>query len=218
MSAYAGRYKRWVDVAVALPGAIVSLPLVTTAAVAIRAESPGNPFFTQTRVGRDGRPFRLYKLRTMVKDAEALGEGVRIAEGDARITRLGSWLRRRSIDELPQLWNIVRGDMSLIGPRPTLQYQVDQYSDHQRRRLEVRPGVTGWAQVNGRASLPWSERIELDVFYVDHLTARLDLRILLRTVPQVLGGGNLYRGDHGGWTPPEEAPREQQPALPVSNE
>jgi lipopolysaccharide/colanic/teichoic acid biosynthesis glycosyltransferase len=202
------RLKRWIDLAVAIPGTLVSLPVVTATAIAIRLESPGNPVFTQRRVGRDGRPFRLFKLRTMVKDAEALGEGLRIAEGDARITRLGGWLRRLSIDELPQLWNVVRGDMSLIGPRPTLQYQVDQYTPHQRRRLEVRPGITGWAQVNGRAALPWSERIELDVWYVDHLSWRLDLTILARTLPQVFGGGDLYRTHppaEGGWAPPNDA-------------
>jgi lipopolysaccharide/colanic/teichoic acid biosynthesis glycosyltransferase len=201
------RRKRWIDLAVAVPGTLVSLPVVAATAVAIRLESPGNPVFTQLRVGRDGRPFRLFKLRTMVKDAETLGEGLRIAEGDARITTLGGWLRRLSIDELPQLWNVVRGDMSLIGPRPTLQYQVDQYTPHQRRRLEVRPGITGWAQVNGRAALPWSERIELDVWYVDHLSWRLDLRILARTLPQVFGGGDLYRThppDQGDWAPPSD--------------
>ena len=197
------RYKRWLDLAVAVPGALLSLPVVAVCAAAVRTESPGVPIFVQTRVGRDGRPFALYKLRTMVKDAELIGDGVRIAEGDARITRLGSWLRRLSIDELPQLWNVVRGDMSLIGPRPTLQYQVDAYTPHQRKRLEVRPGLTGWAQVHGRAALPWSERIELDVWYVEHLSLRLDLRILARTLPQVFGGGGLYRGARGGWAPPD---------------
>jgi lipopolysaccharide/colanic/teichoic acid biosynthesis glycosyltransferase len=201
------RAKRWIDLAVAVPGTLVSLPVVAATAVAIRLESPGNPVFTQLRAGRHGRPFRLFKLRTMVKDAETLGEGLRIAEGDARITRLGGWLRRLSIDELPQLWNVVRGDMSLIGPRPTLQYQVDEYTPHQRRRLEVQPGITGWAQVNGRAALPWSERIELDVWYVDHLSLRLDLRILARTLPQVFGGVGLYRGTQGGWTPPDQEQR-----------
>ena len=204
MSDYARRYKRWIDLAVAVPGALVSLPVVALTAAAVRAESPGHPIFTQERVGRDGRPFRLFKLRTMVRDAETLGEGLRIAEGDARITRLGGWLRRLSIDELPQLWNVVRGDMSLIGPRPTLQYQVDQYTPHQRRRLEVRPGITGWAQINGRASLPWSERIELDVWYVEHLSLGLDLTILARTLPQVFGGGGLYRGTREGWAPPTD--------------
>ena len=197
------RFKRWLDLAVAVPGALLSLPVVAVCAASVRVESPGVPIFVQTRVGRDVRPFALYKLRTMVKDAELIGDGVRIAEGDARITRLGSWLRRLSIDELPQLWNVVRGDMSLIGPRPTLQYQVDAYTPHQRKRLEVRPGLTGWAQVHGRAALPWSERIELDVWYVEHLSLRLDLRILARTLPQVLGGGDLYRGARGGWAPPD---------------
>jgi lipopolysaccharide/colanic/teichoic acid biosynthesis glycosyltransferase len=133
----------------------------------------------------------------MVVGAEKQGAGFAVDKGDSRITRVGRILRRTSLDELPQLWNVLRGEMSLIGPRPTLRYQVDTYTDRQRRRLEVRPGLTGWAQVNGRATLPWEERIELDVWYVDHRSPRVDLKILLRT-PLALFGGT-YRGATGGW-------------------
>jgi lipopolysaccharide/colanic/teichoic acid biosynthesis glycosyltransferase len=133
----------------------------------------------------------------MVVGAETKGAGFAVDRGDSRITRAGRVLRKLSLDELPQLWNVVRGDMSLIGPRPTLRYQVDQYTPHQRRRLEVKPGITGWAQIHGRATLPWDERIELDVWYVDHRSPRLDLLILART-PLALFGGT-YRGAAGGW-------------------
>ena len=153
--------------------------------------------FRQTRVGKDGEDFELLKLRSMVVGAERQGAGLAVDQGDARITRVGRVIRRTSIDELPQLWNVVRGDMSVIGPRPTLRYQVERYTDRQRRRLEVRPGLTGWAQIHGRATLPWAERIELDVWYVEHRSPRVDLKILLRT-PLALFGGT-YKGTTGGW-------------------
>jgi lipopolysaccharide/colanic/teichoic acid biosynthesis glycosyltransferase len=153
--------------------------------------------YQQARVGKDGVDFELLKLRTMVVGAERLGAGYAVDRGDARITRAGRVLRRLSIDELPQLWNVVRGDMSLIGPRPTLRYQVEQYDARQRRRLEVKPGLTGWAQIHGRAALPWAERIELDVWYVEHRSPAVDLRILLRTPRALLGG--TYKGQTGGW-------------------
>ncbi len=153
--------------------------------------------FRQGRVGKDGKDFALLKLRSMVVDAERQGAGFAVDRGDARITRVGRVIRRTSIDELPQLWNVVRGDMSVIGPRPTLRYQVERYTDRQRRRLEVRPGLTGWAQIHGRATLPWAERIELDVWYVEHRSPRVDLKILLRT-PLALFGGT-YKGTTGGW-------------------
>ena len=153
--------------------------------------------FRQTRVGKDGVDFELLKLRSMVVDAERQGAGFAVDRGDARITRVGRVIRRTSIDELPQLWNVVRGDMSVIGPRPTLRYQVERYTDRQRRRLEVRPGLTGWAQIHGRATLPWAERIELDVWYVEHRSPGVDLKILLRT-PLALFGGT-YKGTTGGW-------------------
>ena len=186
----------------ALTGALglaVASPLLAASAIAIKLEDGGPVFFRQTRVGRHGQDFELLKLRTMVVDAEKKGAGYAVDAGDSRITRVGRILRRTSVDELPQLWNVVRGEMSLIGPRPTLRYQVETYTARQRKRLDVRPGLTGWAQVHGRATLPWAERIELDVWYVEHRSPRLDLKILLRT-PLALFGGT-YRGAEGGWRP-----------------
>jgi lipopolysaccharide/colanic/teichoic acid biosynthesis glycosyltransferase len=180
-------------------GCVLGAPLVALAALAIRLESPGHPLYRQTRVGKDGRPFEICKLRTMVRGAELTGAGLAIQEGDDRITRVGALLRRTSLDELPNLWNVVRGEMSIVGPRPTVQVQVDQYTERQRGRLAVKPGITGWAQVNGRASLPWSERIELDLWYVEHRSLRLDLKILARTARLVLRGEGLYKGETGGW-------------------
>ena len=158
------RRKRALDLAIAVPLAVISAPVVALAALAVRLESHGHPIYRQTRVGWHGHVFEVLKLRTMVSGAEHIGAGMAVDEGDTRITRVGALLRRSSIDELPNLINILRGEMSLVGPRPTIQVQVDQYTDRQRRRLDVRPGLTGWAQVNGRASLPWSERIELDLW------------------------------------------------------
>jgi len=195
-------YSRVLDVVIGGVGAVVTAPLVAVLAVAIRLESRGHPIYTQTRAGLDGALFQIYKLRTMVHGAEFTGAGLAIAEGDARITRLGNFLRRYSLDELPNLWNVLRGEMSIVGPRPTLAVQVEQYSERQRGRLAVKPGITGWAQVNGRASLPWSERIELDLWYVEHRSLWLDVRILGRTVRMVLGGEGIYKGERGGWTPP----------------
>ena len=193
------RGKRALDVALGGAALVLCAPLLAAAAVLIRLESHGHPIYRQRRVGRDGQPFELYKLRTMVTDAERLGAGLIVDAGDARITRIGAWLRRYSIDELPNLINVLAGDMSLVGPRPTVQVQVDQYSERQRGRLDVRPGITGWAQVNGRASLPWHERIELDVWYVDHRSLLLDVRILLRSLKLVFEGYGLYKGETGGW-------------------
>lgn len=181
---------------------VLTAPVVAVLAVLIRLESRGSPLYTQVRVGRDGKPFRIYKLRTMVSGAEFVGAGLALAEGDDRITRVGAFLRRTSLDELPNLWNVVRGEMSIVGPRPTLQHQVDRYTERQRGRLAVKPGITGWAQVNGRASLPWPERIELDLWYVEHRSFALDMRILRRTVSQVIHGGGIYKGETGGWEPP----------------
>ena len=178
-----------------------SAPLLAVAALAIRLESPGPALYRQRRVGLRGEPFDLIKLRTMVSGAEWLGEGIVVDQGDPRITRVGAVLRRLSLDELPNLLNVLRSEMALVGPRPTVQVQVDQYTERQRRRLEVRPGITGWAQVNGRAGLPWHERIELDLWYVDHRSLALDLEILARTAVLVLSGRGLYRGETGGWRP-----------------
>jgi lipopolysaccharide/colanic/teichoic acid biosynthesis glycosyltransferase len=188
---------RALDVLVAGVGLVVTSPLLAAAAIATKLESGGPVLYRQTRVGKDGVDFEVLKLRTMVVGAESMGAGYAVDKGDARITRAGRILRRTSIDELPQLWNVLRGDMSLIGPRPTLRYQVEQYDEHQRRRLEIRPGLTGWAQVQGRASLLWADRIELDVWYVEHRSPKVDLEILLRT-PLALFRGT-YRGATGGW-------------------
>ena len=185
------------DVGLAGLGLVLASPLLGLAALATKLESGGPVLYRQTRVGRHGADFEVLKLRTMVVGAEKLGAGYAVDKDDTRITRVGRVLRRTSIDELPQLWNILCGDMSIIGPRPTLRYQVEQYDERQRRRLEIRPGLTGWAQVQGRASLPWADRIELDVWYVDHRSPRVDLEILLRT-PLALFRGT-YRGATGGW-------------------
>jgi lipopolysaccharide/colanic/teichoic acid biosynthesis glycosyltransferase len=195
---------RALDVTLALTGSILTAPLVALLAAAIRLESPGGPIYRQTRVGKDGRLFEIYKLRTMVHGAEFTGAGLAIAEGDDRITRLGALLRRYSLDELPNLWNVLRGEMAIVGPRPTIESQVRQYTPRQRRRLAVKPGLTGWAQVNGRAALPWPERIELDIWYVEHRSLALDLQILRRTVSLVLSGSGIYKGASGGWQPPNQ--------------
>jgi lipopolysaccharide/colanic/teichoic acid biosynthesis glycosyltransferase len=174
-------------------------PVLLAALVAVRLESPGPVIYRQRRVGLNGVVFEMLKLRTMVDGAEHVGAGLRIDAGDARITRVGALLRRASLDELPNLVNVLRGEMSLIGPRPTIEAQVAQYTARQRRRLEVKPGITGWAQVNGRASLPWGERIELDLYYIEHRSPGLDLRILARTLGSVFGGHGIYKGASGGW-------------------
>jgi lipopolysaccharide/colanic/teichoic acid biosynthesis glycosyltransferase len=196
------RGKRVLDVAGAGAALAVASPALAVAAVLIRLESPGHPIYRQRRVGRDGRAFEVYKLRTMVSGAETMGAGLAVDEGDERITRVGAALRRVSLDELPNLVNVVRGEMSLVGPRPTVQVQVDRYTERQRGRLAVRPGITGWAQINGRASLPWHERIELDLWYVEHASLRLDLTILWRTLRMLVTGHGLYRGETGGWREP----------------
>jgi lipopolysaccharide/colanic/teichoic acid biosynthesis glycosyltransferase len=194
--------KRTFDIVVGLVGSLLSAPLVGALALAIRLESPGHAIYRQVRVGRDGRPFTICKLRTMVSGAEFTGAGLAIQEGDDRVTRVGAFVRRYSLDELPNLWNVLAGQMSVVGPRPTLGVQVEQYTDRQRGRLAVKPGITGWAQVNGRAALPWSERIELDLYYVEHRSLALDLKILARTFRMVLTGHGLYKGESGGWQPP----------------
>ena len=191
---------RAADVAVAGTAIVLSSPLLGLAALAVKLGDGGPILYRQTRVGKDGRDFELLKLRTMVVGAESIGAGYAVDQGDSRITRAGRVLRRLSLDELPQLWNVVRGDMSVIGPRPTLRYQVERYDERQRRRLDVKPGITGWAQVHGRAALPWAERIELDVWYVDNRSPLLDLRILART-PLALFRGT-YKGETGGWRTP----------------
>ena len=201
----ASRRKRGLDVFASGCALVLSAPVLAACLVAIRLETHGHPVYRQRRVGRDGQPFELYKLRTMVSGAETMGKGLAVDEGDERITRLGAWLRRTSFDEVPNLINVLRGEMSLVGPRPTVQVQVDRYDERQRHRLDALPGITGWAQVNGRASLPWHERIELDLWYVEHASLRLDLRILARTAHMALTGTGLYRGETGGWRDPPAA-------------
>ena len=191
--------KRAMDVAGGAVGLALSAPLIGVAAVLIKQEDGGPVFFRQTRVGLDGADFEVLKLRTMVVDAESQGAGFAVDAGDPRILRIGDLLRRTSIDELPQFWNVLVGDMSLVGPRPTLRYQVEQYTERQRRRLDVQPGITGWAQIHGRASLPWAERIELDVWYVEHQSLKLDVSIMLRTVGTLFSRGGTYKGAAGGW-------------------
>jgi lipopolysaccharide/colanic/teichoic acid biosynthesis glycosyltransferase len=180
---------------------VVGAPVLAVAALAVKLTSSGPALYRQRRVGKDGADFELLKLRTMIVGAEKQGAGYAVERGDSRITAIGRALRRLSLDELPQLWNVVRGDMSIIGPRPTLRYQVEQYDARQRRRLEIRPGITGWAQIHGRATLPWDERIEYDLWYVDHHSPKTDLLILVRTPLALLGGH--YKGRTGGWKYPD---------------
>ena len=194
--------RRAFDIVVAGTALLFFSPVLLVALLLIRLESPGSPIYRQRRVGLDGEEFDVLKLRTMVTGAEHIGAGMAIDEGDTRITRVGGFLRRTSLDEIPNLINVLVGDMAVIGPRPTIPVQVAQYTDRQRGRLAVKPGLTGWAQVNGRAALPWSERIELDLWYIEHRTWRLDFQILMRTARMVLGGHGLYKGGTGGWKDP----------------
>jgi lipopolysaccharide/colanic/teichoic acid biosynthesis glycosyltransferase len=191
--------RRTIDVVGGTFALIVTAPVMALAMLAIRLESRGHPIYRQRRVGKDGAAFDLLKLRTMVAGAEHIGAGLAINENDPRVTRVGALLRRTSLDELPNLLNVVRGELSFVGPRPTIPVQVAQYTERQRGRLAIRPGITGWAQVNGRATLPWSERIELDLYYIEHRSLALDLRILARTVAMVFGGSGIYKGQTGGW-------------------
>ena len=191
---------RVLDVILAALVLVLVSPLLALAGLLIRLESPGAVFYRQRRVGLKGRPFALWKLRTMVPGAASMGAGIYVLQGDPRITRVGRHLRRLSLDELPNLVNVLRGEMAIVGPRPTVQEQVDRYTDRQRLRLEVKPGITGWAQVNGRASLPWPERIELDVWYVEHRSFLLDLKILAKTVRMLASGHGLYSEElKQGW-------------------
>jgi lipopolysaccharide/colanic/teichoic acid biosynthesis glycosyltransferase len=191
--------RRGLDIVVASVALALASPLLLLAMIAIRLETPGHPIYRQRRVGKDGREFDVLKLRTMVSGAEHMGRGLAVSEGDTRITGVGAILRRTSLDEVPNLINVIRGDMSIIGPRPTVPVQVTQYSERQRGRLAVRPGITGWAQVNGRTELSWEERIELDLWYIEHRSWPIDARILWRTARMVLMGDGLYRGETPAW-------------------
>jgi lipopolysaccharide/colanic/teichoic acid biosynthesis glycosyltransferase len=191
-----GGLPRAADIALATIGLVVTGPLLLVAAIAIRLETPGPAIYRQSRVGRAGYRFEMLKLRTMVVGADPTPAETwePLRSTDPRVTRVGTVLRRLSLDEIPNLINVLRGDMAMVGPRPTIQAQVEQYTPRQRRRLDVKPGITGWAQVNGRASLSWEERIELDIWYTDNRSLGLDLRILARTVRLILTGRGLYEG------------------------
>ncbi len=182
MSEWQLTVKRASDILLGGIGLIVLAVPLALIALAVKLDSQGPVFFRYPRVGWHGGTFVPLKFRTMVERAMDRGLGTTLAENDERLTRVGAFLRRWALDELPQLWNVLRGEMSLIGPRPTFAYQVEGYDDFQRRRLEVRPGITGWAQINGRNAINWPERIELDVWYVDNATLWLDFKILLRTL------------------------------------
>ena len=209
-------WRRIFDVLVAASVLLATAPVLALAALAVVLESRGGAIYRQRRVGQAGREFDVLKLRTMVDGAEHIGAGLAVDAGDARITRVGAFLRATSIDELPNLLNVLRGEMAIIGPRPTLPKQVATYTERQRGRLALRPGITGWAQVNGRASLPWSERIELDLWYVEHASTRVDLQILLRTARMLLPGGrpDTYKGATGGWDGPPLDEQAQRPDDP----
>jgi lipopolysaccharide/colanic/teichoic acid biosynthesis glycosyltransferase len=199
---------RWADIVIAVLGLVLISPLLAIAAVAIRLESPGPVFYRQRRVGRDGVIFELFKLRTMRSGADPVGVGTAVTAEDPRVTRVGRLLRRFALDELPNLINVLRGEMRIVGPRATLPAQVELYTPRQLRRLELRPGVTGWAQIHGRAGIPWEERIELDVWYVEHRSLRLDLKILARTPAALLGGAGDVAGDPYAGSPPDSPLRQ----------
>jgi lipopolysaccharide/colanic/teichoic acid biosynthesis glycosyltransferase len=205
MSTAYDRGKRALDLAIAVPAAVLLAPVVAGFAAAVKLETRGPIFFRQERIGRGGKPFQILKLRTLYDEPHDGPADYLIAAGDQRITRVGAFLRRWSLDELPQLWNIIRGDMSVVGPRPTLGYQVEQYTPHQRRGLETLPGVTGWAQIHGRNRVAWPQRIELDVWYVDHRSLRLDLKILLLTPRILFEYRSIYDDAQGHWGERESA-------------
>ena len=186
--------KRAIDLAASLSALTVLSPVWLFMALAIKLDSRGPVFYRQERIGRFGRPFGLWKFRSMIVGAEHRGAGILVEHNDNRITRVGAIIRKLSLDEIPQLFNVVSGDMSIVGPRPGMRYQADLYDEVQRGRLEVRPGVTGWAQVNGRNSIEWPRRIELDLEYIERMSPLLDLKVLLKTIPSVLAGEGMIAG------------------------
>lgn len=199
---------RAADLAIAVAGLVLVSPILLAAAIAIRLESRGPVIYRQRRVGRDGVIFDLFKLRTMRQGADPVGVGTAVTAEDPRVTRIGRLLRRFSLDELPNLFNVLRGEMRIVGPRATLPAQVELYTPRQRRRLDLRPGVTGWAQIHGRAGIPWEERIELDVWYVEHRSLRLDLKILARTPGALLGGAGYVAVDQYAGSSPDSPLRQ----------
>jgi lipopolysaccharide/colanic/teichoic acid biosynthesis glycosyltransferase len=194
------KLKRLIDLVVGGLAALAAAPVIAVCAIVVRLDSKGPVFYRQLRAGYQGKEFEIVKLRTMVVGAETMGAGMAVDEGDSRITRVGGFLRRWSLDELPNIVNVLKGEMSLVGPRPTLPGQVAEYDERQWGRLDAYPGITGWAQVQGRASLPWSERIEMDLWYIANWSFALDFKIILATVRMVFNGQGLYRGETGGWT------------------
>jgi len=184
--------KRVLDIIVSSVALIVLFPLMALIALAIKLDDGGPVLYVQDRVGKDGRVFRCYKFRTMVVGAESKGLGLEVAKDDPRITRVGKILRHWRLDEIPQCFNVLKGDMSVVGPRPAFPSQVARYTPYQQRRLEMKPGMAGWAFVNGNNAIPWDKRIELDVWYVDHWSLWLDFVILLKAVGVVLRREGLY--------------------------
>jgi len=184
--------KRILDIVLAGGALALGWPFLAALAILIRIDSPGPAIFRQERAGRGGRPFRMLKFRTMRAGVEAFGASPSGPE-DARLTRLGRWFRETTLDELPQFWNVLKGDMSLVGPRPLYVSQAEEFTAEQRRRLEVRPGLTGLAQVSGRGAIPHEEKLEMDVQYVEEQNLRLDIRILARSVVLLLPGGRVYQ-------------------------
>jgi lipopolysaccharide/colanic/teichoic acid biosynthesis glycosyltransferase len=182
---------RFFDILIAAVALVVLAPILAAAAIAIKLGSRGPVLYRQRRVGLADREFEMFKLRTMVQGSDPVGVGTIVTRDDARVTAAGRFLRRTSLDEVPNLVNVLRGEMAIVGPRPTIPAQVGDYTPRQRRRHEVLPGITGWAQVQGRAGIPWEERIELDVWYVDHRSLPLDARILGRTLQLVVTGKGL---------------------------
>lgn len=181
--------KRFLDVTASFLGLVLLSPLMLAVSILIKIDSRGPVIFRQTRIGRNGKVFEIFKFRSMCVGAEKTGSGVYSGKGDARVTRIGKILRATSIDELPQLLNILKGEMSFVGPRPPLTYhpwKYEEYTDLQKRMFEVRPGITGWAQVNGRKDVEWHKRIELNVWYVDHMSLLLDIKIMFMTAFKVL--------------------------------
>jgi lipopolysaccharide/colanic/teichoic acid biosynthesis glycosyltransferase len=185
---------RALDILISIVVLVIAAPFLAVAAIAIRLDSPGPVIYRQRRVGRDGYVFELRKLRTMVEGSDPVGVGTAVTAEDPRVTRVGQRLRRFSLDEIPNLINVLRGEMAIVGPRPTIEAQAADYTSHHRRRLEVKPGVTGWAQVNGRVGLPWEERIELDIWYVEHRSLWIDIKVLAKTAWLLVTGKGLNAG------------------------
>ncbi len=209
-------FKRFFDVLLSLLGLIIASPILLIVAILVKTTSRGPIIFKQQRIGYKGKVFNIYKFRSMCVGAEKIGTGVYSEKGDARVTKIGKILRATSLDELPQLWNILVGHMSFIGPRPPLTYHpwnYEEYTDEQRRMFDVRPGITGWAQVNGRKSVEWHKRIELNVWYVDHVSLWLDLKICFKTVGKVFTNAD---NENVGETVKKEEKKTQEVAVQES--